>query len=400
MTAAVPPATAPRIAKGTAAFARVRLALFLAGFASFALIYCVQPLLPAFSRTFQVSPGESSLALSLTTGALAGAIMAMAGLSQRLGRKAVMAVSMVLGAALTLVLARLSDWHGLLALRFALGLAMGGVPAVAMAYLAEEIRPADLGRAMGLYIGGTAFGAMMGRVGMGGLADVLGWRGAMAALGGLCLIAALGFVLLLPPSRHFTPRAGIGLAGHLRLWAGHLRRPALLRLYAVGFCLTSVFVTLFNYATFRLSAAPFGLTQGQVSLIFLAFGLGVIASAVAGRLAGRFGQARLLALAFGLILSGSLLTLPASLPAMACGVALVATGFFIGHAVASSAVGAEAEGAKGHASSLYLLFYYAGSSLTGSLGGWFWQHGGWGAVVGLTVAAALAGLGISLRCRA
>ena len=93
MTAAVPPATAPRIAKGTPAFARVRLALFLAGFASFALIYCVQPLLPAFSRTFQVSPGESSLALSLTTGALAGAIMAMAGLSQRLGRKAVMAVS-------------------------------------------------------------------------------------------------------------------------------------------------------------------------------------------------------------------------------------------------------------------------------------------------------------------
>ena len=85
---------------------------------------------------------------------------------------------------------------------------------------------------------------------------------------------------------------------------------------------------------------------------------------------------------------------------MACGVALVATGFFVGHAVASSAVGAEAEGAKGHASSLYLLFYYAGSSLTGSLGGWFWQHGGWGAVVGLTVAAALAGLGISLRCRA
>ncbi|PYF08730.1 YNFM family putative membrane transporter [Rhodobacter viridis] len=388
---------APQIARGTAPFARIRLALFLAGFASFAAIYCVQPLLPAFSKGFQVSPAQSSLALSLTTGALAGAIMAMAGLSQRLGRKAVMAGSMFAGAALTLAVARLGDWHALLAARFGLGLAMGGVPAVAMAYLAEEIRPADLGRAMGLYIGGTAFGAMMGRVGMGGLAELLDWRGAMAVLGGLCLLAALGFALLLPPSRHFTPRAGIGLAGHLRLWAGHLRRPALQRLYAMGFCLTSVFVTLFNYATFRLSAPPFGLTQGQVSLIFLAFGLGVVASPLAGRLADRFGRGRLLQLAFGLILIGSLATLPASLAAMASGVALVTTGFFIGHAVVSSAVGAVAEGAKGHASSLYLLFYYAGSSLTGSLGGWFWQHLGWPGVVGLTVTAALAGLLLSLR---
>ena len=59
----------------------VSLALFAAGFATFSLLYAVQPLLPAFAREFRVSPAESSLALSLTTGFLAFAIL----LATRLG---------------------------------------------------------------------------------------------------------------------------------------------------------------------------------------------------------------------------------------------------------------------------------------------------------------------------
>ena len=52
-------------------------------------------------------------------------------------------------------------------------------------------------------------------------------------------------------------------------------------------------------------------------------------------------------------------------------------------------MGAESKQAKAHASSLYLLFYYMGSSIVGSAGGWFWLHGGWGAIVGLTVVLSL-----------
>jgi MFS transporter, YNFM family, putative membrane transport protein len=50
--------------------------------------------------------------------------------------------------------------------------------------------------------------------------------------------------------------------------------------------------------------------------------------------------------------------------------------------VASGWVGQLADGAKGHATSLYLLAYYLGSSVLGSWGGWFWQHGAWPSVAG------------------
>ena len=54
--------------------------------------------------------------------------------------------------------------------------------------------------------------------------------------------------------------------------------------------------------------------------------------------------------------------------------------------MASGWVGRLAKGSKGHASSLYLLAYYAGSSSMGSGGGWVWSLGGWPAIVGLVSA--------------
>ncbi|QUG41881.1 hypothetical protein KD050_00825 [Psychrobacillus sp. INOP01] len=40
---------------------------------------------------------------------------------------------------------------------------------------------------------------------------------------------------------------------------------------------------------------------------------------------------------------------------------------------------------KAQASSLYLLFYYLGSSIGGSLAGLAWEHVGWIGVVGVII---------------
>ena len=62
------------------------------------------------------------------------------------------------------------------------------------------------------------------------------------------------------------------------------------------------------------------------------------------------------------------------------GIALGTLGFFAGHGAASGTVGGFAGADKAQASSLYLLSYYAGSSVLGTLGGAFWTAGGWPAV--------------------
>ena len=50
---------------GTPAFRRINLALFAAGFATFGLLYCVQPLLPEFTRDYGVNEAVSALSLSV-----------------------------------------------------------------------------------------------------------------------------------------------------------------------------------------------------------------------------------------------------------------------------------------------------------------------------------------------
>ena len=81
--------------------------------------------------------------------------------------------------ALTLAAAVAPGWSALLALRLLTGVALAGVPAVAMAYVAEEVDAASVGAAMGLYIAGSALGGMGGRLVASLVADVAGWRWAL-----------------------------------------------------------------------------------------------------------------------------------------------------------------------------------------------------------------------------
>ncbi|MBA4111320.1 MAG: MFS transporter [Leptothrix sp. (in: Bacteria)] len=370
-----------RAQRGSPAYRKISWALFLAGFASFSLLYCVQPLLPAFAHDFQVSPAESSLALSLSTGFLAVAILFAGAVSEVLGRRGLMFASICAAACLNIVAALVPDWHALLVARALEGLLLGGVPAVAMAYLAEEMHPKGLGLAMGLYVSGTAFGGMVGRVGIGVLTEWTSWRMAMGTVGVAGLVAAVGFIALLPPSSHFVRRPGFDPGYHARAWAKHLRHPGLPLLFGVAFLMMGAFVTVYNYVGFRLMAAPFGLSQTAISLVFMAYLFGIAASSAGGALADRLGRSPVMSAGIGITALGLALTLSRTLWCVIAGVVALTMGFFIAHAVASGWVGRLAQGHKGHAASLYLWAYYLGSSVMGSVGGWFWAEGGWPAVV-------------------
>ena len=132
--------------------------------------------MPIFSDDFGVTPAASSLSLSLSTGFLAFAIFCAAAVSESLGRRSLMFFSLLGAALCTLACAVAPSWQMLLIFRALEGFLLGGVPAVAMTYLAEEIDPRGLGGAMGLYIAGNAFGGMAGRVVTGTIASSPMWR--------------------------------------------------------------------------------------------------------------------------------------------------------------------------------------------------------------------------------
>lgn len=362
--------------RGSAGYRRATLALFCAGFATFALLYCIQPLLPLLAKHYAVSAASSSLALSLTTLSLALCLLVSAALAESWGRKPVMAAALGLASLLGLACVLVESWHLLLFLRTLLGLALSGLPALAMAYVSEEFDPDSLPAAMGLYIGGTALGGMLGRLLSGLLSDLGGWQLALGGIASLGLLALALFVWLLPASRHFKAQA-LSPRGLLANFRMHLGNPILRVLFLQGFLLMGGFVALFNYIGFRLAGAPFGLSATFIGLLFVVYLTGIFSAGWAGRLVPRFGARRVLRGGVALMLLGVGLCATPWLFSIVVGLGVFTLGFFAAHAVASGQVGAHARGARAQASALYLCAYYLGSSVVGYGAGYVWDHAGW-----------------------
>ena len=385
-----------RVKSGTTAFRNTILALFCAGFSTFALLYYVQPLLPVFSESFGLGAAQASLALSVTTGLMAPAMLIAGSISESLGRKPVMVASVLASALLTLATSFAPGWPAILALRAAAGLSIAGLPAVAMAYVAEEIAPASIGLAMGLYIGGSALGGMAARLAAGLLADLASWRWATLWLGAMGIIAGVIFWRNLPPSRHFKKRP-LSTRELVSGFLAHLAEPGLRLLVLEGFLIMGSFVSIYNYIGYRLLAPPFGLSQTGVGLIFSVYLVGIVSSPVTGAVATRLGLRNVFWVMILIMSGGVALTLSGSLAVVVGGIALLTFGFFGAHSIASAWVGRRARTAKAQAASLYLFLYYVGSSVIGSVGGVFWQSHGWNGVVALVSVLLGAAFLISIR---
>ncbi len=366
----------PRHRRGTRGFVRISLAMFSAGLATFTTLYAVQALLPALADQFHLSPASASLSVSVATGALAIGMIPLTALSEAVGRTPMMTVSLF-GSATFGILAALSPNFGtLLVLRALQGLALAGVQAVAMTYLAEELHRDSLGFSMGLFIAGNGFGGMVGRLLAALVSDVAGWRWALAVVGFVALACSIVFRVTVLPSAQFQPRPlrpGALAASVARACTDS----GLLRMFAIGVLGMSVFVTVYNYLGFRLLRAPFGLSASIVGLLFVVYLAGSVSSTAAGRLADRFGRPRTLWLAAIVLLAGVALMVPDSLVVVVVGLVVLTAGFFAVHSLASGWVGGRSATLGVQGSAVYLCVYYLGSAIGGSLGGVAFGAGGW-----------------------
>lgn len=370
------------IMQGSREYKRATFALFCAGFATFALLYCVQPLLPQLAIYFSITAANSSLALSVTTFSLAAGLLISGALSESWGRKRVMVVALIGACTLGLSTAWVTNWHVLLVLRTLLGIMLSGLPALAMAYIVEEFDPSSLSVAMGTYISGTALGGLLGRLVTGILSDWGGWQVALGGIATLALIACGLFIWLLPASKHFFAQP-LSLKAVVQNYVQHIANKQLRILFWLPFLLMGSFVALFNYIGFYLSQAPFDLSSSVIGFLFLVYLLGIWSSNIAGKLVAKKGARPVLLSAIGVMLLGALLCLTFQLSVIIIGLALFTAGFFGAHSVASGLVGRTATKARAQASALYLSFYYLGSSVLGYAIGWFWLHGSWQWVVGV-----------------
>ncbi|MCD7061020.1 MFS transporter [Pelagibacterium xiamenense] len=387
------------ILRGSRRYWRASIALFLAAFSVFAAIYCVQPLLPIFALEFNLTATESSVAISAATGTLSVSLLLVSWLGNRFDRKRLMTFSLLATSALVIAMALASDWAAFILVRALIGIAVCGVPAIAMVYLGEEMDAAALGFGMGMFVGGSAIGGMSGRLLMGLLLEVVTWREALLMLGVAILVNAIGFALLLPKPRNSA--TGVLSFPDLLSNLHHVVSDRALRLLLLcSFLLMGLFVAIYNYVAFHLLAPPYNLSPAAVAPIFAVYLVGTIASATIGSVAGLVGRRKVLWPMMLVIIAGLLVTLAPPLWAVIVGLAITTFGFFGAHSTASAWVARRSGQARAQGSALYLLAYYAGSSLLGTAAGVGWSFWQWPGVIAACMLFALAGLAAGFKLAA
>ncbi|MEC9483833.1 MAG: MFS transporter [Halomonas sp.] len=359
---------------------RATLALCLGSFTVFVNLYAAQPLLPELRQVFDVSTLAVSMIMAVSTLTLAGSLLIFGPLSDAIGRGGIMRVTLLIATLCSLLLPFVEDFALLLGIRALQGFVLGGLPAVAIAWMGDEFDRRALMLAVGLYISANTLGGIGGRV-MGGIAgEYGGWHASFLTVGLVSLVCLAIFWRLLPPARQFKPaplRLGVAVAS----LGGHLRNPLLLGAYLIGGLNFFIFINQYSYITFRLHDAPYSLSIQWLGMIFLTYLGGTLGSALSGRIAQRLPQPVCMMLGIAILMAGSLVTLNDALVAILSGLVINAFGFFLCHSMASSWVSRHALTARGSASALYLVFYYVGASLGGFYLEPFWQAAGWQGVV-------------------
>ncbi|WP_426996488.1 MFS transporter [Pseudarthrobacter sp. N5] len=366
--------------KGSAAYGRILAGLAFAGVATFAQLYSTQAMLPIMAADLRITAAEAALTISLATVGLAVTVIPWSFLADRIGRVRAMTWGISAATVLGLLLPLAPSFAMLLGLRVLEGMALGGIPAIAIAYLNEEVNKAHAALAAGSYVAGTTLGGLAGRLVAGPVGEWWGWRAAALAVSVLATVAAILFLLMIPSARGFTAATANGLRGAVRTLAGHTRNPRLLALYVQAFLLMGGFVAVYNYLGFRLTGEPFNLPATAISLIFLAYLSGTVSSRWAANLTTRFGRRNVLAAGIVLMVGGLALTLAPVLVLILFGLLIFTGGFFAAHAIGSGWTGSIATSGRAQAASLYNLAYYLGSSVIGWAGGLVFQTLGWTAL--------------------
>lgn len=357
------------------------LALFLGSFVAFADLYSTQPVIPVFAKQFDVSPVMASLTLSFSTGTLAVCLLLVSFMSGNVDRKKTMGVALTSSALLSICVAFTTSLHTLIAIRALQGIVLAGFPAIAMAYINEEFHPRSLGFVIGMYVSGSTIGGLSGRLIIGILTDLYSWKVAIGCLGILSFLISIAFWFMLPIPKH-TVYKTTSLLQFKQSLVNNMKNPNLLSLFFIAFLLMGSFVTVYNYIGIPLMEPPYNLSQTIMGFVFLIYLVGTFSSAWMGKLVDRMARTKVMLIGMLIMGLGALLTLMPLLSVKIAGLALFTFGFFGVHSIASSWVGLFAEKSeKAQASSLYLLFYYAGSSVVGAAGGLFMHRFGWNGVI-------------------
>ena len=365
------------------------LLIAVIGFLTLVDLFATQAILPSLAQIYGVKPSQIGLAANASTLGMAVSGLLVGVFSSAVERKRAIALCLLLLSVPTALLALAPNLTIFACLRVIQGLFMAGAFTLTLTHLAErcEIRTAN---ALAAYVTGVVASNLIGRLTAAFVASLVGAEQSFLFFAALNLAGAA----LVSVALHRNAPAPMERSRRFWLpWIKHVRDPALLRTFVIGFLILFGFIGVFTYVGFVLSASPHLLSMTALGLVFLVFLPSMITTPMAGAASRKTGPGVALPASLALALGGLVLMLLPSLVLVIAGMVLVGVGTFFAQAIATGHVGRIARDEKPAASGLYLSSYYCGGLAGAAVVGQLFDRFGWTAAIG-GVFVALAGAAV------
>lgn len=268
----------------------------------------VIPVLPLYAEQYGATAIQNGMLIAVFSLAQFLAAPVWGKISDRVGRKPVLFVS-ILGTALGFWLMGAATTLSMLFVARLIDGIAGGNIGTAQAYVADISTPQERARAMGLIGAAFGLGFMVGPAIGGIMAGKFGYHSPMYLAAGMALVNALVVLAILPESlpperRGEGRRESVFAVLHHSDRALYLRVTATYFLLTIGFSMMTFVFALFLFHRFGIDSLGTGVLFALVGFIGV-----VIQGGLIGRLVKRFGEARLATFG-GAILAASLFGLP------------------------------------------------------------------------------------------
>lgn len=256
---------------------------------------------PRMRAEFGLDNAQMAWAFSAATlGTLPGAVLG-GRLADKIGRKKVLLMSVLLFGIMSVLTAFASDYYLLLFIRFLTGLGMGGALPIMITIAAEAVSEKRKGTAVSIMYSGIPFGGMLTSFVAMALAGDTEWRH-IFYIGGLAPIVMIPLLMkFLPDSKNLNTSQNKSATPFAEVLFAPERRSATLQIWVSFFCTLVVLYFLLNWLPLLMGAQ--GLDKTQANYVQIGYNVGgIIGSIMMGMLLDSLRMSNVVKLIYGGIL--------------------------------------------------------------------------------------------------
>ncbi len=320
------------------------------------VMYATQPLQPLLSKEFDVSIVKASSFTAVIMLFLAISPIFYGYILESVKIKTVLIIASSILLITNLILGFVNNYELFLTIRTIEAIVIPAILTGSMAILAKDKENIKLN--MSIYVAATVFGGLVGRVFSGFIAEEFGWRIVFFSLS-LALLFGLYFI----KSLNFEDDANL-VKPKLQDIVNILKDKRFVIIYLQMFIIFFVFAGLLNILPFRVKELDPNVSETQVGLLYLGYGMGILISLFIHKIVNFF-KKELRAIMAGIILfivstSMFLSTKPLFLFSL---VFLFCIGMFTIHTLSTRIANSLKASQKALTSGMYLSFYYLGGAV-------------------------------------